>query len=242
MNWTRCICLQDRIGTFTTGNRGQTSWAVNTIHTLYVTEGLQMNFALVWFLESFISRYKPEGGGKTLQSCLRTAIKQRMKKRRRLPTILCFFPVPAFRSLRWRTGGEGGGARRRTARMTTSPALVPTAGGLAHRRPKAEEEIQTHRRRQWPGMRPRATSSPSVWVAVRMLAHRAGCSVSRPGPGTFRLWTIFFPKCHVFAFVVSHYATRLSEHLTFSRIYFDQKHVDLPSVAVVPQVSLLPVS
>lgn len=109
-----------------------------------------------------ISRSEPEGGGNALQSCLPTAIKQQRKRRSRLPTILCLLPVPTIRDLRWRTGGEGGGARRRTARTTTSPARVRTAGGLDPRRPRAEGESPNRRRRQRPGSRPRPTSSPSV--------------------------------------------------------------------------------
>lgn len=81
------------------------------------------------------------------------------------PTIPFPVPVPTIRHLRWRTGGEGGGARPRTARTTTSPAPVRTAGGRGLRVQRAEWETPSRQSRQQLGWRRRATWSPSVWVA-----------------------------------------------------------------------------
>lgn len=73
-------------------------------------------------------------------------------------------PVSTIPVLRWRTGGDGGGARPRTVRTTMNLVLVlvPRVEGLRRQQIKAEEKIPIGRKRQHRRRLPRAKSSRSV--------------------------------------------------------------------------------
>lgn len=127
--------------------------------TLCIREMLQRSSGVVGY-RGIVSSSKAEDGGTTklFASCHYA----KKKKWSCLPTIPCILPVPTIRDLRWRTGGEGEGARPRIARTTTSPVRVRTAGGRGPRGLRAEGEIPTRRRQHRPVSRPRTTSSLSV--------------------------------------------------------------------------------
>lgn len=73
-------------------------------------------------------------------------------------------PVSTIPVLRWRTGGDGGGARPRTVKTTMNLVLVlvPRGEGLRPQQIKAEEKIPIGRKRQQRRRLSRAMSSRSV--------------------------------------------------------------------------------
>lgn len=79
-----------------------------------------------------------------------------------LPIIPPLLPVPTIPVLRWRTGGDGGGARPRTVKTTMNLVLVPRVEGLGPQHLRTEEKTPNGRKRQQRRRSPRAMWSRSV--------------------------------------------------------------------------------
>lgn len=86
------------------------------------------------------------------------------QKKKSLTHNSLLLPVSTIPELRWRTGGDGGGARPRTVKTTMNPVLVlvPRVEGLRPQQIKAGEKIPIGRKRQQRRRLPRAMSSRSV--------------------------------------------------------------------------------
>lgn len=81
------------------------------------------------------------------------------------PTLPCALPVPLPCVLRWRTGDDEGGARLRTARMTTSLRPGRRAGDRLLPAGRVALEFPSREKLQSRALARKATSSPSVWVS-----------------------------------------------------------------------------
>lgn len=108
------------------------------------------------------------GGGShptSRRRCSTPFIEEEQKKSITHNSLL--LPISTIPVLRWRTGGDGGGARPRTVKTTMNLVLVlvPRVEGLRPQQVKAEEKIPIGRKRQQRRRLPRAVSSRSVWVA-----------------------------------------------------------------------------